>query len=362
MMRKSKDNILWGLFYSFLFVLEMLFIQGICVNVSAFYDGLSGGWIALFTFMLCSGAIALYVLLQVIVKNKQWNQTIQNYTVCMCGIILMLLACIDDIRFGILLCIVQCIWFVCSYKNIRGYIMICVWLCSVSVCQFAFYEQWIAMPRCLTIVFSEAILLSFFKKESIGMDNEKCRNKSIFVLGIIKTMLFCSVLYMMYHMQIHMIHTIQEQSIYNPSKEYIQMGIGMLLCGGICLIQKWMIKRNAITQMETYVSERLAYCLCMFILAFMLYRSSFVLTLTIVLVMLAYIALEGIQMYFIDIHLDAIRNIVFDIFAWLVLVLAQSVYDGIYVDASVVLISVISMLCIGSLLRLFISVPRDEEI
>lgn len=348
----NKSNILYALFYSFLYAIEALLIQGICVNVSAFYDGFTSGWITLFTFMLSSGALALYVLLCILVKKKQTNDKIRLYTTFITSILLTLYAFTTNIQVGCMVLVIHVLFCFLSYKQKQLHFL--VWLVTILICAYGF-AQGMQMSKCLTLLFSEAALLPYIQEKKFVQQLQIQDKKHCIVLTIMHTVLNVAVLYTLYRFEVHMIHVVQEQQIYNPVREYIPITIGILVASVLYFV----ITKYKVKIQETYITSRISFSITILLLAILFYKASFILSLVLILIGCAYMALEAIQLYFYDIHMYAIYHIVLDVLLCVVLAISQSLYDGIYVDVSVVLMSVLMVFGMKSCISITNIMPRS---
>ena len=107
------------------------------------------------------------------------------------------------------------------------------------------------------------------------------------------------------------------------------------------------------------VSQRLAFILTMIVIGCVMLKSSIMLSLVWILICGSYAALEILLMMY-DKQLK--KNLFMNVMLCVILVVAQTLYDGIYVDYSVVLMNVFLMLGVVGIIHLFSDLKIEDTI
>lgn len=350
-----KNNIVWTLFYTGISCLDILFFYGLSVNVSMFYQGITSAWITLFTCMTMSGALLLKFLIELLVGEK--NDLDQTYPMIFVGVVITFLAILSNVYVG-------CIFFVinvldCLLKKKKNN-SIYSWIMAVGsflVCVYAYQHSWISLSKYMFLLFIELMYLFRYGKEKrmyvVSLEHDVNDKKQVFLQTVLNFIKNLCVLGILACACVSMIHIIHEGELFSM-KRMILYVVGLAV---MYVFIQWMEKKY--TKEHNVISERFSFILTMIVIACVMLKSSIVLSFVFLLVTASFMALEILLLMY-DKPFN--KDIVIEVLLCVVLLITQALYDGIYVDYSVVLMSVFMMVGITNIIQLFSEIQLEDTI
>lgn len=334
----------------FLEILELLFLYGLSVNLSAFMNGLSGGYVLLFTGMTISGALLLHAVCR---RIFQIDSSIEF------NISLLLLVCLFV---NWKLCLVQLVvvnflWWMRNNKFkdifvivIQGLFLLCL--------NYAYIKKAITATQYIFLTFSEIAYFKKYLKEKelchfrVSSFRKKELLLSVLLEGIIQSCLSALLL-------------ICVSSLIDITKigalfRFEEMVIWVL---GVCIVEilaKLCLKKIHRNESELILSQRFAYIICTLITAVALTRISVLLGIVFALLCVAFVAFDSLMcMMQKTCNMWVIYGIVLSVFV----LSAQLLYDGIYIDIRTFLFVVFLMesFCVRYLSFSDCCLERSEE-
>lgn len=342
-----KNKIVWTVYHTGMFCLKVLFFYGLSVNLSMFYDGMTSAWITLFTWMTMSGALGLQFLIELLIENKKEEDEIENSSMFVNAVLVVILISISDIRVGGIVLLCNGLDCFLRYKNKNWIYSICMFVSSMILWNTAYLQGWITISKyifflCIETVFLFQYLPKQEKKDSISKDKKQIVIQTILQLlknGCILGVFVVSALAMI---QIH-----QEGTLFyfkNIIVYYLGLGIGLIL---ISIIEQ--------KYKPSSISQRIAFGITMIGIAIWTLQKSMLFSFVILLVGASFIALE-ILLNQLDkqMSMDGMSRVLLCV----VLLILQNVYDGIYMNYQTVFIVMYMMLGIVIVISRFSKLER----
>lgn len=352
----------WGqaVYQGVLYGVEILMYFGVSVNLSAFYMGVTSGWVSLFTYMLITGAAAFSFLLNLIHHDQRIDQNIEKRTILIRIILYAISALLMDLRTSLLLtCIHIILYFLGNKRSLRA-VSFPLTLCILS---FGYMKGWISMAECMVLAMSEHGIFSE-EADTANIERkgytyislwkmERSLIPSLLRLIILKCIQYGCVLFSFALWKDAVIEINDLQELFQYKTVFIYW---MFLCV-IYMISTYFQQKSEIKMMEkdseedemvrrfhaSCIPERIAFIVMMIVFAFLLINASKMLSLCILLMCISFSLAEMLICSFMHttwIHLRNIRTCLIRLFLTGFLVIIQTVYDGIFVDYSVVIMSV----------------------
>lgn len=364
-MRKNIGSIL---FQTSLFLMEVLFLYGLSINITAFYSGISGGWVALFTLMVMSGSIFMYLLLNVLYKNHKVDSDILRNSDFLNGLLLTCIGLLSDWRVGVFILLCNTIVYFIKKDILNESIKIIVWLLVTIVSLYAYQNSWIEMSRCLLLILSQFLLYQSFDKDNIK--EEKTNSKTIVITTLVTCFVACMLLSLFSQIEIAIIHIANEGGLYRLSKCLVWLiGIGLVIvCSKVAKNYIESKVGSLLNEKETVISEHVIFIGLTIVCAIKLFPASYILSIIMLLSCVSYIAFEYLMIGFAHIGkqtFQVARWIMSHLILCVVFVSAQFLYDGINIDTSVVMMCAFMMIVIRMYMMQMhvytIEITNDEE-
>ena len=352
-----KSNIVWTLFYTIRNGLEILFFYGLSVNVSMFYEGVTSAWVTLFTFMTMSGALLLTLLIDLLVVEKKDSNMIRCSTMVITSLILSVLGFLSNIYVGGMLLVCNLLDCFLKYKKKNTFYSILMFVGIIVICNYSFRASWISLSKYLFLIMIEMMLVFQYgtdRKVSYLDTRTIFQNKKQLLLQTcIQLTKYLCILGVFVCGCVSMIHIYNEGELFSMKKMDLYL---LMLCLGMLLISY--VEKKKIKE-KNEVSQRLAFILTMIVIGCVMLKSSIMLSLVWILICGSYAALEILLMMYAK---QLKKNLFMNVMLCVILVVAQTLYDGIYVDYSVVLMNVFLMLGVVGIIHLFSDLKIEDTI
>lgn len=363
-----RKNIGLIVFQTSLFLMEVLFLYGLSINVTAFYSGVSGGWVALFTLMVMSGSIFMYLLLNVLCKNHKVDKDILRMSDLLKGLLLTGIGLLSDWRIGVCILLCNIVVYFIKKDTLNEVLKVIVWLLITIVSLYAYQNSWIEMSRCLLLVLSQFLLYEPFQKENIK--EEKSNSKTIMLTTFISCFVICMLVSLFSQIEIAIIHIANEGELYRFSKCIIWfVGVGLLLvCSKVAKSYVENKVGSLLNKKETVISEHVIFVSLMIVCAIKLFPASHFLSIIMLLSCVSYLAFEYLMIVFAHIGKESFqvaRWIMVHLMLCVIFISSQMLYDGINIDTSVVMMCAFMMIVIRMYMMQMhvytIEITNDEE-
>lgn len=349
-----------GIFQGGLYGIEILFLFGISVDLSAFFMGITSGWVSLFTYMLVLGALAFSFLLNLINKKQKADPVIQKHTILVRIILYALLTCFLDIRILFsTLAIHLAVYFLGNKRSLRPVSFLLV----LYISSYGYMKGWISMAECMLLILSEC---SIFQEETDIEDTEKkgytyvslwkadhSLVMELIQACILKCIQYGCVLMTLVKCKDAIIAINELKELFQPREPFLYWLIlflmNMLSIYLLHRVEKKIVEKDVEEDMlvrlfhACCIPERIAFLLMMIACSVLYINISSTLTLCLILMSISFILVEiliGNSKYTTWINLRNARTCLLRLFlvGWLVIV--KTVYDGIFVDYNVVIMSI----------------------
>jgi hypothetical protein len=352
-----KSNIVWTLFYTIRNVLGILFFYGLSVNVSMFYEGVTSAWVTLFTFMTMSGALLLTLLIDLLVVEKKDSNMFQCSTMVITSLILSVLGFLSNIYVGGMLLACNLLDCFLKYKKKNTLYSIVMFVGVIVICNYSFRASWISLSKYLFLIMIEMLLVFQYRTDRkvsyIDTRTVFLNKKELLLQTCIQLMKYLCILGTFACGCVSMIHIYNEGELFSMKKMDLYL---LMICLGMLLISY--VEKKKIKE-KNEVSQRFAFILTMIVVGCVMLKSSIMLSLVWILICGSYVALEILLMMY-DKQLK--KNLFMNVMLCVILVVAQTLYDGIYVDYSVVLMNVFLMLGVVGIIHLFSDLKIEDTI
>lgn len=334
----------------FLKILELLFLYGLSVNLSAFMNGLSGGYVLLFTGMTISGALLLHAVCGRIFQidsSIEGNISLLplvcwfvNWELCLAQLVVVnFLWWMRNNKFkDILIIVIQGLFLLClNYAYIKKVITATQYI-FLTFSEIAYFEKYLKRKELCHFRVS-----SFRKKELL---------LSVLLEGIRQSCLSALLL-------------ICVSSLIDITKigalfRFEEMVIWVL---GACIVQilaELCLKKIQRNESELILSQRFAYIICALVAAIVLTRTSVLLGVIFVLLCVSFVAFDSLMcMMQKSCNVWVLYGVLLSAFV----LSAQFLYDGIYIDIRTFLFVVFLMdsFCVRYLSFSDCYLERNEE-
>lgn len=323
-----RNKVVKMILNAFLSVLPLLFLYGVVVNVATFYQGITSSWITLFTMMTCSGALLLRVLLQYLFREQGMDYEKKMTATGILGIFGLVL----DIRVGLFLLAcngLDCFLYQKKKQDLCMMIFVCV---TVAFCNYAFTKGWINITQYMFYLFTEIEYVCMYKVHEIDISNKEIqhsRKKLVLstFLNIVKNICMFSVFTIACRSMIHIFH---EDALFQQNRMCVYLLITSIIWFITSYVQEKKKLRNALSQRISILAV-----ICIF--GCMMMQSSLIVCSLFLMGGFAVVALEILLgMYGKQMNHYSIAHV----FVLVILLGSRAAYDGIYVNYSVILISI----------------------
>lgn len=334
----KNKNIGWSIFYSVLYILELLFLYALTVNITSFYVGYTGAWITLFTFMVFTGAILMYLLLNALFKNKKIDEDILKLSEWINIVIITLVGLYADIKVAPVILVLNVI--TCFLKgNIQKCFKVIVWFVLLIYLLYSYQFGWITLSLCMMLLFAQGVLYY----PSIYPTSENTLSKKDVIVVTILTALSAGLLLITFQKVLEgIVHISNEGELFN-----IVRLLPYFIC--VCLVIIGIVyykdKKILNTKYE-FIIRQVSFGVLMVISSIVLIQASALLSLIVTMCLVSYYALEFILIRFVHVKEETfkvVKWIMMHCILCVVLVSAQNLYDGVLIDSSVVMMSAFMM-------------------
>lgn len=334
----KNKNIGFSIFYGVLYILELLFLYALTVNITSFYVGYTGAWITLFTFMVFTGSILMYLLLNVLVKNKKADEDILKHSEWINIAIITLVGLCADIKVAPVILVLNVI--TCFLKGmIQKCFKVIVWFVLLIYLLYSYQFGWITLSLCMLLVFAQGVL---YYPNTNQLENGNGNKRDAGIIGFL-TALCAGLLVITFQKFLEgIIHISNEGELFN-----IVRLLPYFIC--VCLVIIGIVyykdKKILNTKYE-FIIGQVSFGALMVISSIMLLQASALLSLIVMMCLVSYYALEFILIRFMNVTEDTfklVKWIMVHCMLCVVLVSAQNLYDGVLIDSSVVMMSAFVM-------------------
>lgn len=303
----------------FLEILELLFLYGLSVNLSAFMNGLSGGYVLLFTGMTISGALLLHVICKRLFRIES---NIEK------NVSLLPLACLFvNWKLCLMqLMVVNFLWWVRNNKFkdvlmpvIQGVVLLCV--------NYAYIKKAVTGTQYMFLTFSEiSYFEKYLKKKEVCHFKVSAFRKKELLLSILLEAIEQSCLSVLLLISVSSFIDITKVGALFRFEE---TAIWIL---GVCIVQiltGLCLKKIQGNESELILSQRFAYIICALVAAIVLTRTSVLLGIIFALLCVAFVAFESLMCMMQKLcNVWVLHAVLLSVFV----VSTQLLYDGIYID------------------------------
>lgn len=339
---KNKD-IGFSILYSALYVLEILFLYAISVNATSFYAGYTGAWITLFTFMVISGAILMYLVLNVLFKNKKRNDVIIRNSEYINILILSVLGLYADAKVAAVLFMINGIQCFIRREMIQKILRVMIWFILVYYCLFAYQAGWITMTNCILFILAQGTL---YTNECNALETTEEKSKGNGFIGCLVCLSAYALLLTFKKIEEGLIHIANEGEIF---KLYRLLPWMLCICLVMIFINLYKIKqneKNKINLRDGFIISQISFGVFMLLCTYELWRANYLLSLIILMCMFSFYAIEVLCIFFLHVQqetFNSVQWVMMHLILCVVFISSQALYDGITVDVSVVLMSAFMM-------------------
>ena len=313
---------------AFLSLLPLLFLYGVVVNVATFYQGITSSWIMLFTMMTCSGALLLRVLLQYLFCEKGLDYEKKIIATIILGIFGLVL----DIRVGLFLLAcngLDCFLYQKKKQDLCTMIFACV---TVAFCNYAFTKGWINITQYMFYLFTEIEYVCMYKVHEIDISNKEIQHscKKLVLstcLNMMRNICMFSTFAIARRSMIHIFH---EDALFPQNRMYVYLLIICIVWLITSYFQEKMKLRNAF-------SQRISVLISICIFGCMMMQSSLIVC---SLFLMGGFAAAAVEILYGMYGKQMDHYSVAHVFVLVILLGSRAAYDGIYVNYSVILISI----------------------
>lgn len=137
-MQWKREDLLTGFLYAMEYLMKILFFYGAGALMYGFWQGVTGGYLTLFAGMVISGSMIFRILLMIFEKNKEVTETALLFQLICDGILFTLLSFRMNGTIGLIV-LAGCVLMIVVYRFLKGdlrniVVKICAYCFSMLVC------------------------------------------------------------------------------------------------------------------------------------------------------------------------------------------------------------------------------------
>lgn len=340
----KNKNISSSIFYSGLYALEVLFLYALTINITSFYVGYTGAWITLFTFMVFSGSMLMYLLLNILIKNKKKDKNILRRSEYINIAILALIGLYADIKVAPVIVVVNSLVCFLKDKTIHKCMKVLAWFIVCVFTLYAYQLGWITMSMSIVLIFAQGVL--YCKSDNEIETTEEKRKDVIWILFMV--LIVGGMLLTFKQYEEGLIHIANEGGLFKITRILPWIVVSCVVIVIIVYLKDYFDSKNKINFKNEFMLGQIGFGVLMIICSMMLTNASYLLSLVIIMCLISFYALEYLLINFMNVKEETYTNarwIMIHVILCVVLVCAQNLYDGVSVDASVILMCAFMMYC-----------------